>query len=342
MASAPNLTDLLVLDVGHGNTTVIRSTQATVVVDAAPGRTLIDELERDPVPAVDHLILSHADNDHIGGAIAALSHQEFSVSTLWLNPDGVKDSQAWEDLLVFASELHKMGRLKIVMSLNCGTNPVVSSGELEIEVLHPDVILAARGPVAKQGPLGKVTSNGASAVLRIVHSGSPIALLAGDANQFALQRMLEQSTDLTAPLLVFPHHGGHCDGDEYAFAKTLCEAVQPVTVVFSLGRSYHSNPLPEIVRGVRDGAPTARIACTQMSTRCRESNDGLPDQARKATHWLDLPSAGAPRGLRCAGTIHLRASGSSVQVLPDPASHQVFIGLAAPSAMCMAGRDELP
>lgn len=335
MSSEGAVTDLVILDVGHGNTAVIRSV-VTVIIDAAPRRTLIEELERDPVGQIDHLILSHADNDHIGGAIAAMSHDEFSVETLWLNPDCEKDSVVWGDLLAFASQRSRAGKLRVVLSLNSGTSPIVSEGGLEIEVLHPDVELAARGPVGAGDGTGAVTSNGASAVLRVTHAGRPIALLAGDANHFAVQRMLEARVDLSAEVLVFPHHGGHCDGEDYEFAKELSKAVRPTAVVFSLSRSGFRNPLPDIVRGVRDGAPDARIACTQLSSRCRSVDAVAPSEvAREATHWLNIPAAGASTDARCAGSLHLRVVGASVHLLPDADLHRVFIQLAAPTAMCV-------
>lgn len=334
MTGEATVTDLIVLDVGHGNTTVIRS-DVVVVVDAAPRRTLIDELERDPVDRIDHLVLSHADSDHIGGAIAALSHDEFSVSTLWLNPDCEKDSAVWGDLLAFAAAMNRAGNLRVVLSLNVGTSPIVSAGGLSIDVLHPDVELAARGPVGRIGEFGAVSSNAASAVLRVKNDGRPIALLAGDANQFAVQRMLEADIDLSADVLIFPHHGGHSDGDDYEFARSLSLAVDPIAVVFSLSRSGFRNPLPEIVRGVREGAPAARIACTQLSSRCcAPGTAGLSNVVQGATHWLDLPAAGAPAGSRCAGSLHIRAVGEKVQVLPEEDAHRVFIALAAPNAMC--------
>lgn len=283
------------------NTAVIRA-KVVVVVDAAPRRTLIEELLREPVERVDHLVLSHADNDHIGGAIAALSQDDFTVSTLWLNPDSEKNSDAWGDLLAFAAAMTRAGKLRVVLSLNTGTSPIVSAGGLDIEVLHPDVELAARGPVSTAHGVPAVTSNGASAVLRVVNDGRPIALLAGDANEFAIQRMLDAGVGLSADVLIFPHHGGHCDGNDYQFAKALSTAVAPRAVVFSFSRSGFQNTMPEIVRGVRDGAPAARIACTQLSSRCCSPGmPGLSDIAKGATHWLDLPSAGAASDARCAG-----------------------------------------
>ena len=326
--------ELIVLDVGHGNTTVIRSS-VVVVVDAAPGRALVEELQRVPVDRVDHLILSHADKDHIGGAIAAMSQEEFSVTKLWLNPDAEKDSDTWGDLLAFAAALNRKGRLSVATSLNCGASPICSSNDLSVEVLHPDVELAGHGPVRMGGKFGTVSANGASGVLKVTMGGRPAALLAGDANQYAVQRMIDQGQDLSADVLIFPHHGGHCDGDDYSFAKSLCEAVQPQAVVFSLGRSGLPNPQPDIVRGVRDGASGARILCTQLSRRCRSRDDGLDTLAASSSHWLPLPSSGAPRHARCAGTLRIQVSEGDSHVFPAADDHRAFIMLAAPTSLCM-------
>lgn len=326
--------DVRILDVGHGNTAVIRA-GVTVVVDAAPPRTLLEDLERDPVDRIDHLVLSHADRDHIGGAIAAMSQDEVEVTTLWLNPDSEKDSELWGDLLAFAAMRRKEGRLRIVFSLNNGTSPIVSHDGLEIEVLHPDVELAGRGPVGRIFGAGKVSSNGASAVLRITSSGRAIALLAGDADQFALSRMLDSGIDLSADVLVFPHHGGNCAGDNYDFARKLATAVSPVSVIFSLSRTGLRNPLPDIVRGVRDGAPSARIACTQLSSRCSSLRTAdLAHIAAGADHWLDLPAAGARASSRCAGSLRITSERGYVELLPTEEDHKEFINLVAVRPMC--------
>ncbi|QIK66835.1 MBL fold metallo-hydrolase [Nocardioides sp. HDW12B] len=328
--------ELIILDVGHGNTALIRST-STIVVDAAPRRTLLDELEREPVARIDHLLLSHSDNDHIGGAVAALSHAEFRVRNLWLNPDGEKDSDVWGDLIAFASALRKAGELRVVLSLNVGTSPIVRDDDLTVEVLHPSIELAARGPVrpAKAGSLA-VSSNGASAVVKVSSAGRAIALLPGDANESALRSMLESEHDLKAAVLVFPHHGGRCDGDEYRFAKLLTEVVRPDLVVFSLSRSGLRNPLPEIVRGVREGAPDARIACTQLSSRCRPDDEYLNEAARHASHLSEHPAAGRQRSACCAGTVRVKVSGGNVDFSPSVAAHRAYIELAAATPLCIS------
>ena len=70
-----DLPELLILDIGHGNCAILRDTLAVTVIDCGyDGVTLIETLERLGINAVDNVIISHADIDHIGGLVP-LVHQ---------------------------------------------------------------------------------------------------------------------------------------------------------------------------------------------------------------------------------------------------------------------------
>ena len=68
--------NLYLLDVGHGNSSVLVDTKGTVVVDAGPKTGLLDFLTSHEIHEIDVLLLSHADRDHIGGAMALLLSDE--------------------------------------------------------------------------------------------------------------------------------------------------------------------------------------------------------------------------------------------------------------------------
>lgn len=140
--------EVVVLDVGHGNTTIVRS-EHTAVVDAHRNRAVVDELVRTGASGVQHLVLSHADNDHVGGAIKLLSHDTLAVEHLWLNPDSVKDTDTWGDLLAFACYLQREGQLGVTTAINAGTEDIHLSTDVRIEIIHPDIELAGHGPVTE-------------------------------------------------------------------------------------------------------------------------------------------------------------------------------------------------
>ncbi|WP_333338097.1 MBL fold metallo-hydrolase [Microcoleus sp. D3_18_C1] len=61
-----NLPELIILDVGHGNCTLIRDANDLIVIDCPPGGTLAETLENLSIKEILHILISHSDADHIG------------------------------------------------------------------------------------------------------------------------------------------------------------------------------------------------------------------------------------------------------------------------------------
>jgi beta-lactamase superfamily II metal-dependent hydrolase len=322
--------EITVLDVGHGNAAVLRCQEGTIVVDAAPGITLPEELERTATTRIEHLVLSHADKDHIGGAVGLLSG-DLDVGTLWFNPDALRQTDIFEDLRSLAFRLHEQGRIHVATNLNTGAENALSLGGLEISVLHPDIRDAATGPRAVGHRSGAASANSLSAVLRVSVNGSPQVLLCADIDSAGLATLLSRNVDLSARVLVFPHHGGRSGGPDHDFARDLCTAVNPDLVVFSLGRSGYRNPQPDIVAGLRSVLPEAHIACTQLSARCQAS-----DVRGEATHLADRPAAGRGSSNCCAGSIVVGTAGNDQ---PISAHHAAFITSNVETPLCRASLD---
>lgn len=320
---------LAVLDVGHGNATIVRDQAAVAVVDAPPGETLPAELRRTGITRLEHLVLSHADRDHIGGATALLSHEMISIGRLWYNPDAQRHSDSWGDLRTLAYSRHERGEIAVSTGLNTGQSAIVLSENVQLEIVHPDIGLAGTGPRHSSHPEGALDANAFSAVLRVMFAGIPTALLAGDLDASGLGRILHRGVAIDADVLVFPHHGGSAHGgDDRAFARDLVTAIAPSTVVFSHGRQRWRNPLPEIVAGVRDAAPGARIACTQLSRRCSVRTVSHPTD-----HLGPAEAAGRSAGICCAGsTLFQRQPAVVVDAGAD--GHAGFIAEHVPTPQC--------
>lgn len=321
--------EVRVLDVGHGNCCIIRSAGAVAIVDAAPGSVLEDSLRALGEDRVDHLLLSHADADHYAGAISLLSLPDMSCGTLWLNPDATKATELLGDLRAFAYYRHQQGDLQVATNLNVGAPPI-SIGEFTIRVIAPDIYLALIGPVGAEHPSGPITSNEMSSVLRVEVDNRGVMLLPGDLDDQGLWRLIEQGTDMSADVLVFPHHGGKSGGDDRAFAERVGRAVMPETVVFSMSRSHFSNPRQEIVDGLREAVSSARIGCTQLSKNCAPAD---PPAGVNLDHTI--PSAGQARGVCCAGSMVFRLQGNSLkQDLQEILTHDRRISIIATTPMC--------
>jgi beta-lactamase superfamily II metal-dependent hydrolase len=338
-SSSEPILRVIILDVGHGNCAIVQDAQEVAVIDAPKTLVLPKCLTMQKASTISRLVLSHADDDHIGGAQALLAHEGILVKELWINPNSRQHSRTYIDLLTAARDRYLSTGLKVHTNLNVGAEGLLSLESAQIQILHPDIIYAGVGPNAPGHPLGTITSNGMSAVLRVLLAEQPAVLLPGDMDAKAFEVIAASGANLRAPVLVFPHHGGGAGTkNDGQFAAALCEAVQPDLVVFSIGRRRYSNPNPEIIAGIRSSVPKAHIACTQLSRHCHQ----LDLQNSVLGHvLLDLPAAGAESGISCAGSIVVEWSAAGLRYRPLRASHQKFIKTHISTPLCNRGSAEL-
>ena len=171
--------DLVVtlLDVGQGLAMVIQSAEGVTVYDTGPkygsGFTaaeavLIPYLRSIGAQKLKRIIVSHADNDHIGG-YWTLTETFSAQQVLTSRPDKIPEAQ------------------------ECISGMQWKEGETEFRILSPD----------KTTPSG---SNNRSCVLLIEHGGTRI-LLSGDIEKQVEQHLLQIGVDLSADVLLVPHQG---------------------------------------------------------------------------------------------------------------------------------------
>ena len=171
-----------VLDVGQGLAVVARTQQHTLVFDTGPrfsrsfdtgSAVVVPFLRHSGVRRLDMLVVSHGDNDHIGGAASLLD--EFPANTV----------------LSSVPELLPAGK-----ALGCNREQRWVWEGVRFEMLHP-------GDEYLRG-------NDASCVLRIVSAGGQGLLLTGDIEAPAEQQLLARDAEsLRARILVAPHHGSN-------------------------------------------------------------------------------------------------------------------------------------
>ena len=73
-----DLPRLFILDVAHGNCSILQDTDGTIVIDCAHSDTLIETLRHLGISQVDRIIISHADQDHFKGFIDLLADESFT------------------------------------------------------------------------------------------------------------------------------------------------------------------------------------------------------------------------------------------------------------------------
>ncbi|MEG3853171.1 MBL fold metallo-hydrolase [Microcoleus sp. Z1_C4] len=315
-----NLPELIILDVGHGNCTLIRDANDLIVIDCPPGGTLAETLENLSIKEILHILISHSDADHIGGIIDLLSNKDIKIHNVHLNPDAIKESNIWRVLRIALKDAGQRGT-KVSSELTTTKTGSLNIGSVNIEVLAPtpELILGGAGGTDLQGR--RLTSNSISAVIGIVHDSHRVAILAADIDNVGFDNLIQDPKSFSADILIFPHHGGRSGGgDSKTFAQQVCSFIQPKLIIFSIDRNrFSNNPRAEIIEGLRSSVPDAHILCTQLSQQCAAS---VPSS--KPTHLNILPARGFISNSCCGGTIVIKIDGSRT-TYPEITLHKEFV-----------------
>lgn len=226
------------LSVGEGDCTWIRTSAGDILIDAGPEaeqESVCRRLWNKGLRRVDLLILTHLDEDHIGGADAIL--ETFPTGEVWIN--GASDSGESVDRLWSA-----------IRAANCPVRTVRAgdwkeSGEALLTVLYP---------FAEE----KVAGGNAGSIVLWVQCGEVSLLMTGDAEERAEAAMLERYSPaiLDATVLHVGHHGAAT-----STTKEFLEAVRPEIAVISCGGANQF--------GHPDGRTLSRLSdagCTVLRT----------------------------------------------------------------------------
>ena len=219
---APNEVRVALLDVGQGLSAVIRTARHTLVYDTGPafgsdfdtGRAvLVPYLRSQGIAHVDRLVISHGDNDHIGGARSMLANYP---------ADEVLSSVPFE----------YDGRAATA----CRRGMKWSWDGVMFTVMHPQ---------AGDG----YTGNNASCVLGISVASGQRLLLTGDIERAGEHDLLRYYGEgLKSSVLVVPHHGSRTSSTD-AFVA----AVSPALALVPAGhRNRYRFPRPEVIARYRE------------------------------------------------------------------------------------------
>jgi len=238
---------LTMLDVGQG--------QALVAEFPGGGRILVDggglgigdfdvgravtgpALTYGRSPELAGVILTHGHTDHAQGLAWPLSRFEVGMFAGSASPDaGVPDA-------ALARALADSGLTP--RRLAAGDRLDVRDGAV-LEVLHPPADFTGK-------------TNDASVVLRLVKDGRGLALLCGDIEKMALRALLASGRDLTAEVLVLPHHGS-ASSQSRAFYRAV--APRAAFISCGAGNRFHY-PSDKVL------AELSRLGCPVYVTAAR-------------------------------------------------------------------------
>lgn len=152
----------VVLDVGHGLAVLVETRSHRLLFDAGPASAAFDSGETVVLPALaargrrdlDRIVVSHADNDHSGGAASVVA--AFPAAAVLAGPD-----------------------VEVSSGYACVRGQVWQWDDVRFEILHPEEGFAARG-------------NDGSCVLRVTAAEHTL-LLTGDIERRAESALLDET-----------------------------------------------------------------------------------------------------------------------------------------------------
>lgn len=196
--------ELIILDVGHGNCALLRDTEGTVLIDCPSGSILPETLSHLGITEISHVLISHADQDHVAGIPQLLLNESIKVNNIHLNSDWLRNTEIWKDVLIALGDARRRSGVKVKAELTTSTTGELNVGQVSIEVLAPVPELALAGVGGKDLAGKTLRANSMSAVVSLVYNARKVAILAGDLDQTGLNNMLKETEDLQADVLVFP------------------------------------------------------------------------------------------------------------------------------------------
>jgi competence protein ComEC len=214
-----------VLDVGNGLAVIVRTAHHALSYDAGPSwngdadggnRVVVPFLRGEGIGHLDAIVVSHADDDHSGGApsVAMAREPDWMLSPL---PAG--------------NPLHDM----VVPSLRCEAGEDWEWDGVRFRVLHPGAEIYGSRDRRKENDRGCVLK---------VSTASRSMLLAADVEARAEGEMLARDpASLRSDVLVVPHHGSKTSS-----TAAFVDAVDPEAALFSVGyRNRFKHPNPAVV-----------------------------------------------------------------------------------------------
>lgn len=186
-APAAGTLELHVFDAGAADAILLRTENSAVLIDAGEkgfGKTILAYLAEQGVDALDYLIVTHFDKDHVGGAAKVLNG--IPVKAV-LQSNQPKDSDEYEN---YVEALR-----------GAGIEPVTLR---ETDTFSLDGVSYTVDP-PRQSAYAQDSSNNSSLIVSVRYGDTGV-LLPGDAQTLRLAEFLDANTE-TYDVLKLPHHG---------------------------------------------------------------------------------------------------------------------------------------
>jgi beta-lactamase superfamily II metal-dependent hydrolase len=220
------------VDVGQGDAILIKTPDSkTVLIDAGPDERaaeLVNYLHSRNVTSIDAFILTHPDEDHIGGADEVL--RNFDVLGVY-HPGYVKATTTYNK---FASAMLEEGCPIITDETIDPGDRIPISGLVDFLVLHID----------KDAP----DSNSASIVIKMSYSEVDFLLTGDIGNNIERKLLVDFPSELDIEVLKVAHHGS-----KYSTSDEFLDATTPEIGIIMVGADNpYGHPSPETLARLSD------------------------------------------------------------------------------------------
>jgi competence protein ComEC len=255
MPPRPEVLRTTFLDVGQGDCVLVEWPGGKMMIDTGPSsrsgdagrKVIVPYLRYCGVTSIDALLITHPDDDHLGGAVSvidAITVQHVYRSGAWpVNQQTAAFDSILRERNIPVDQLHSGHMLQF--------------NKVRMYVLSPDS-LASTGAAC----------NNTSIVLRVLYGNVPM-LLTGDAENKPEGRMIRRYGGmLSTKLLKLGHHGSRTSSTE-EFLDVVC----PAEAVISCGRlNRFKHPHPMTLK--RTACSGARIHRTDIEGAVIFETDG--------------------------------------------------------------------
>jgi len=277
----PGTLRVTAVDVGQGSATLLRLPRGSRVLVDGGGvhgisrfdtgeQVLAPFLWHERILRIDAVVLSHPHPDHMGGIPFVLKN--FRVGEFWTTAEAAS-SPEFQPLRRILED-----RGIALRTVNNASEPIFLDG-VRFEFLHP----SPRSPKSAAGVTDYGDANDSSLVLRLT-MGEVGMLLPGDISGRVEEELARSGRDLSASILLAPHHGARTSG-----TLPFLQSIAPKVVIASAGRdNLFGHPHPDLLARCR--AVGSAVYRTDRSGAVTVTTDGRKIEVD--TFLKDGPRAG--------------------------------------------------
>lgn len=263
------------IDIGQGDSIFLSQGEHHMLIDAGEndcGTKVQSYLQANNVSALDYVVGTHPDSDHIGGMDVII--YKFQCKNI-LMPDFSKNTKTYKDVITTANQ-------KGYTITNPTAEDTFSLGDAKVTVLAPKI-------GADYGD----DANNYSIALKVTY-GETSFVFTGDCEEEAEEDIVASGMDLKADVMKAGHHGSNTSN-----TVELLQVVAPKAVVISCGENNeYGHPRAEVLNNLR--AMGIQVYRTDEQGTIVAVSDG------KEITWNTSPSdtwqAGEPKGSSLEGT----------------------------------------